>query len=140
MRPSRDLSASHIPTLGDPEISEESTETDAVFFGQMRDSLSDALAERVVFETVTTSQPLQYAVVRAREEGGGQGDLVVVGRGRGRGWVRRELVGVLESVERGGGVGGEARGGLGDVGEALVVVNKSSVVVVQAGRGEEGGS
>ena len=37
-------------------------------------------------------------------------------------------------------MGGEARGVLGDVGEALVGVNKSSVVVVQAGRGEEGGS
>lgn len=139
----RNLSTSHLPSPEVPSSSSTSSESerdaDAAFFAQMADSLAPALRDRVLFETVTTSQPLQYTVIRANSEVGSSakntGDLVVLGRAarEHRPWIRTELVAVLESLERPSGAGSETRKVLGDVAEALIVANRSSILVLQGG-------
>ena len=57
---------------------------DTPFFASMRDSLSESLSSRVVFETVNCSSPATEALERAKLEVGqtpkNAGDLVVLGR------------------------------------------------------------
>ena len=63
-------------------------EQDAAFFASLRASLPAELANRVVFETVTSDQPIKDVIARASIEVGqspkNAGDLVVLGRNIGR--------------------------------------------------------
>lgn len=63
-------------------------EQDSAFFASLRASLPAELANRVVFETVTSEQPVKDVVARASIEVGqspkNAGDLVVLGRNIGR--------------------------------------------------------
>jgi len=63
-------------------------EQDAAFFAALRASLPAELANRVVFETVTSDQPIKDVIARASIEVGqspkNAGDLVVLGRNIGR--------------------------------------------------------
>lgn len=150
------LSSSNIPTRlsrddttvtsRKPSISEGSTDVenqdpDSNFFQLMADSLPEELSQRVVFEAFETSQPLHYAIVKAREEVGqslgNAGDLVVVGRSQqsyGLSQIREELVSVLDTLGVPSGAGAETRKCLGDVAEAVIVSGiKASVLVLQAG-------
>ncbi|RMZ72975.1 K(+) H(+) antiporter 1 [Pyrenophora seminiperda CCB06] len=65
-----------------------SREQDAAFFASLRASLPVDLANRVVFETVTSTAPVKDIVARASIEVGqaprNAGDLIVVGRNVGR--------------------------------------------------------
>lgn len=65
-----------------------SRDQDAAFFASLRASLPAELANRVIFETVTTDQPIKDVVARASIEVGqspkNAGDLVVLGRNIGR--------------------------------------------------------
>jgi hypothetical protein len=64
---------------------------DAAFFASLRASLPADLANRVVFETVPSSQPLKDVIARASIEVGqspkNAGDLIVLGRNIGRNGV-----------------------------------------------------
>jgi hypothetical protein len=66
-------------------------EQDATFFASLSASIPAALSARVVFETVTCSDPLKDVVARAISEVGqnpkNAGDLVVLGRNIGRNGV-----------------------------------------------------
>ncbi|RPB15272.1 hypothetical protein P167DRAFT_483200 [Morchella conica CCBAS932] len=151
----RGLSSSNIPTrLSRDAISSSShsqsagssttveiQDPDANFFQVMVDSLPENLSQRVVFETFRTSQPLHYAIVKAREEVGqssrNAGDLIIVGRSQhepGTSQIREELVTVLDTLGVPSGAGAETRKCLGDVAEAFIVSGiKASVVVLKAG-------
>lgn len=154
----RSLSTSNIPTRlprddtattsssqvqGAPEGSTgtESQEPDSNFFQSIADSLPESLSQRVVFETFESSQPLHYAIVKAKEEVGqsskNAGDLIVVGRSQrdyGLSQIREELVSVLDSLGVPSGAGAETRKCLGDVAEAVIVSGiKASVLVLKAG-------
>ncbi|KAF9699180.1 hypothetical protein EKO04_003059 [Ascochyta lentis] len=63
-------------------------EQDAAFFASLRASLPTELANRVVFETVTSAQPITDVLTRASIEVGqspkNAGDLIVLGRNIGR--------------------------------------------------------
>jgi hypothetical protein len=67
-------------------------EHDATFFASLRASLPAELSNRVVFETVTSSKPVQDVIARAGIEVGqnpkNAGDLVVLGRNIGRNGLR----------------------------------------------------
>lgn len=148
----RTLSSSHVPSS---VISDENKDhshhnsreinnpdADDAFFNTMSDSLPRELQDRVVFETATTAQPLQYMVTKARSEVGLStktgGDLVVLGRGVGehRPQIRSTLADVLQLLGAPSGAGAETRKCLGDVAEAYIVANlKASVLVLQAGEG-----
>lgn len=122
----------------------ENQDPDSNFFQLMADSLSEELSQRVVFERIETSQPLHYAIVKAREEVGqsprNAGDLVIVGRSQrnyGLSQIREELVSVLDTLGVPSGAGAETRKCLGDVAEAIIVSGiKASVLVLQAGEGD----
>lgn len=153
----RGLSTTNIPTRlcrdgatithsQNPSASGSSTDVenqgpDSNFFQFMADSLPKELSQRVVFENFETSQPLHYAIFKAREEVGqscgNAGDLIVVGRSRqdcGLSQIREELVSVLDTLGVPSGAGAETRKCLGDVAEAVIVSGiKASVLVLQAG-------
>ena len=139
----RNLSHSQVPTLMSASASTTSLvapDADSAFFQTLQDSLPNELQSRVVFESVRTSQPLQYTVSKARLEVGlspkNAGDLVVIGRGLRdcRPYIRTELVRVLDTLGVPSGAGDESRKCLGDVAEAVIVSNvKASVLVLQAG-------
>ncbi|KAI5806218.1 Sodium/hydrogen exchanger family-domain-containing protein, partial [Geopyxis carbonaria] len=136
----RNLSTSNVPTISQEDITPDiSEDADAAFFASMSDSLPAALQDRVVFETVKTPQPLQYTIVRSRSEVGqsikNAGDLVVLGRNirEKRPHIRKELVSVLQSLGAPSGAGNETRKCLGDIAEAVIVANKASLLVLQAG-------
>ena len=138
----RNLSRSQVPTLSSSEstTSLAAPDVDSAFFQSLQDSLPAELQSRVVFESVSTPQPLQYTVSKARLEVGlsskNAGDLVVIGRGLRdrRPYIRAELVRVLDTLGVPSGAGAETRRCLGDVAEAVIVSNvKASVLVFQAG-------
>ncbi|KAF2157626.1 hypothetical protein K461DRAFT_21787 [Myriangium duriaei CBS 260.36] len=102
----------------------EAREQDAAFFGALARSISPELAQRVVFETVGTSKPVDDAVERARREVGqdprNAGDLVVLGRNKG--WFGKDVT---------------KNGALGTVANRIVDCGvRSSLLVVQARRNE----
>lgn len=63
-------------------------EQDAAFFAALRDSLPADIANRVVFETVTSAAPVKDVIARAGIEVGqsprNAGDLIILGRNVGR--------------------------------------------------------
>ena len=65
-------------------VAQSSREQDAAFFASLRSSLPVELANRVIFETVSSKAPVQDVIARARTEVGqtpkNAGDLVVLGR------------------------------------------------------------
>ncbi|CBX95120.1 hypothetical protein IAQ61_009773 [Plenodomus lingam] len=67
---------------------EPSRDQDAAFFAALRDSLPLDIANRVVFETVTSTAPVTDVIARASIEVGqaprNAGDLIVLGRNIGR--------------------------------------------------------
>ena len=147
------LSTSDAPTPKDTAnivvspLQEAFSNTDTAFFASIADSLPRDLANRVLFETLETANPLRETVERARAEVGqntaNAGDVVVVGRGKDGGKVgdmRIELISMLQGMGHPSGAGAETRGALGDLAEAMIVGNvKGSVLVVQAGgKGAEG--
>lgn len=140
------ITSSQNPSVSEGSTDVESQNPDSNFFQSMADSLSEELSQRVVFETFETSQPLHYAIFKAREEVGqslgNAGDLVVVGRsqrGHGLSQIREELVSVLDTLGVPSGAGAETRKCLGDVAEAVIVSGiKASVLVLQAGGGALG--
>ena len=111
---------------------------DAAFFASMSASLPRPLENRVVFETIRSTQPLKDTVARAKTEVGlsrrNAGDLVVVGRARSsRRGLRKELTDVLSSLGKASTAAGETRESLGDLAEALLEAEvKASLLVVQA--------
>lgn len=150
----RHLSSSNVPTVDDKATTTAAaltttesatssglrTSTDSAFFTAMGDSLAEPLQERVLFETVRTSQPLRYTIAISHREVGlskkNAGDLIVLGRGAAetRPHIRKELVDVLKNLDVPSGAGAETRTCLGDIAEALIVAhNKASVLVMQAG-------
>ncbi len=124
-----------------PPTTDDSTDGhDQTFFSSLQDSLPPDMESRVVFESVTTAEPLRTALERAMVEVGqaprNAGDLVVIGRHRGgkRG-VRTELQTLLPSLGRPSGIGSEARQTLGELAEGVIASNvKASIMVIQAGK------
>ncbi|KAL8827946.1 MAG: hypothetical protein Q9170_006811 [Blastenia crenularia] len=120
--------------------SHEIVEQEKGFFISMKDSLSRELESRVVFELVSTSQPLNDIIERAKSEvgqsGKNSGDLVVLGRGHGSGVsFRTELHHLPGTVGPTHSVGSEVSQALGDVAQAVLVTEiKASLLVVQAKR------
>lgn len=108
------------------------------FFVSMKDSLPHELESRVLFETFSSSQPLNDTVSRARSEVGlsakNSGDLVVLGRGRdSRVSFRKELHRLLATVGLTNSVGSEVSQSLGDVAQAVLATEiKASLLVIQA--------
>jgi hypothetical protein len=143
----RSLSLSHVPTLHsqteETQSSSDFEDNDRIFFQCVQESLlATRYSDRVVFESVKTPQPLQYAVVKAKSEVGlslkNAGDLIVLGRNirsrSNRSYIRSELVNVLSFLEAPSGAGTETRKCLGDVAEAIIVANvRASILVFQAG-------
>ncbi|KAI9851952.1 MAG: K(+)/H(+) antiporter [Thelocarpon superellum] len=122
-----------------PTQSADSTDKhDGAFFTALKDSLPRALERRVLFDTVTSTQPLKDTVARAKAEVGlspnNAGDLVVVGRGRtSRRDVRSELMAMLTPLGYPTADGAGTRDALGDVAEAMLVAGlKASVLALQA--------
>ncbi|KAL8714438.1 MAG: hypothetical protein Q9220_001771 [cf. Caloplaca sp. 1 TL-2023] len=111
------------------------------FFVAMKDSLAADLASRVVFESCQTAQPLHDTVKRATAEVGrsskSNGDLVVLGRGRGRGSSRMSFGGEMSLLLNNHHhvVGSDAGYILGDVAQTLAAVEtQASLLVIQARR------
>lgn len=105
---------------------------DQTFFAAMADSLSSDLQSRILFNTIETTQPLQDIVEQARAEVDlsqkNAGDLVVVGRHRGKQTVNAGYYGTESDL----------RQSLGDFAEAMITGNvKASVLVIQAAVKEE---
>ncbi|KAF2691853.1 K(+)/H(+) antiporter 1 [Lentithecium fluviatile CBS 122367] len=83
------------PTKGGETVvttSQYTPEHDATFFASLRASLPAELSNRVVFETVTSTNPVKDVIARASIEVGqnpkNAGDLVVLGRNIGRNALR----------------------------------------------------
>lgn len=123
------------------EAPEEEDDEERVFFNSIKDSLPRALEVRVMFDSISTEQPLRDAFERAKAEVGqnpkNAGDLVVVGRRKGvQPSLRDEMIGLLAALGRPNGTSSDGRPTLGEMAEALVVGNvKASVLVIQAGNG-----
>ncbi|KAL8783192.1 MAG: hypothetical protein Q9213_004821 [Squamulea squamosa] len=121
--------------------SQESVEQDKSFFVAMRDSLSSELESRVVFDTVTTTQPLHDVFQRAQSEVGqsprNSGDLIVLGRSHeNRTNFRIESQRLLGTVNQTRLPGSDVSHVLGDIAYALIASEvKASLLVVQAKKG-----
>ncbi|KAL8948717.1 MAG: hypothetical protein Q9222_005129 [Ikaeria aurantiellina] len=117
-------------------------EQERAFFVSMKDSLPADLTSRVVFETIQTSQPLHETVKRAKAEVGqsskSNGDLMVLGRGRGsRMSFEGEMHMMLNAEGRTRNVGSDAGFILGDVAQVLVAMEtEASLLVIQARKDE----
>ncbi|KAK6349895.1 K(+)/H(+) antiporter [Orbilia brochopaga] len=110
------------------------TEDDAAFYLQIAASLPDELSDRVVFETLETSQPIQTIITRAKQEVGtslkNAGDLVIVGRTH-AGNFSSEIT--LVSDETAPHISAEAKRVVGSVAEAVLVAQvRASVLVYKA--------
>ncbi|KAL9599980.1 MAG: hypothetical protein Q9219_003449 [cf. Caloplaca sp. 3 TL-2023] len=116
----------------------EVVEQEKSFFAAMRDSLPSELESRVLFDTVSTSNPLTTIMDRAKAEVGqspkNSGDLVVLGRGRGRNVnFRPEFYHLLNTVGQTNSIGSEVSQSLGDVAQAALATEiKASLLVIQA--------
>ena len=102
---------------------------DQAFFTAMSDSLSGNLRDRVLFNSIESTQPLRDSVEQARAEVGlsseSAGDLVVVGRHQ---RTRTAISGHHISTEN------ELAQSLGSFAEAMITSHlKASVLVIQAG-------
>ncbi len=102
---------------------------DQAFFTAMSDSLPGDLRDRVLFNSIETTQPLRDSVEQARAEVGlssqSAGDLVVVGRHQ---RTRTAISGHHISTES------ELVQSLGSFAEAMITSHlKASVLVIQAG-------
>lgn len=112
-----------------------STDQDAAFFASLRASLPADLANRVIFESVTSADPIKDAVARASVEVGqsprNAGDLVVLGRNIGRRFNKDGASDDIWSVQSAGST-------LGVLAERVWNAKMgASVLVVKAGRGME---
>ncbi|KAF3907160.1 hypothetical protein ABW21_db0206596 [Orbilia brochopaga] len=107
------------------------TEDDAAFYLQIAASLPDELSERVVFETLETSQPIQTIITRAKQEVGtslkNAGDLVVVGRTH-TGNFGSEIT--LVADETAPHVGADTKRVIGSVAEAVLVSQVRASVLI----------
>ncbi|MCJ1250767.1 K(+)/H(+) antiporter [Trapelia coarctata] len=106
----------------------------AAFFDSMRDSLPEALASRVVFETKTSSFPFEHILERAKEEFESSpkdtGDLMVLGRNAGLDPVFK-----TGEMEKGSStLESEAKQALGILAAGMLgSSSKASLLVVRAG-------
>ncbi|KAJ6264652.1 hypothetical protein Dda_0801 [Drechslerella dactyloides] len=120
------------------EVSAVSTsgvsEDDSAFYLQIAASLPDELANRVVFETLETNQPIQTIINRAKQEVGlslkNAGDLVVVGRAH-SGNFDSEIT--LVAGETAPHIGVDTKKVIGSVAEAVLVAHvRASVLIYKA--------
>ncbi|KAI4192648.1 MAG: hypothetical protein LQ348_003096 [Seirophora lacunosa] len=136
---------SEAPRKGDVQVSASASqetffEQERGFFVSMKDSLPQELESRILFETVSTSQPLNDVIGRITSEVGqslkSSGDLVVLGRSReGKVSFRTELHHVLATVGQTSHAGSDVGQSLGDVAQALMATEvKASLLVVEAKR------
>ena len=114
-------------------IAKTTTEADRTFFNAMRDSLPQDASDRVIFDTMDTSQPLLDVPSRASTEVGlnkrNAGDLVIVGR--------RSIPLSTRSSTRPSEYDNELKKTLGEWAEAVMSAKvKASVIVIQAGSQE----
>lgn len=106
----------------------------AAFFDSMRDSLPEALASRVVFETTTSSILLEHILERAKEEFESSpkdtGDLVMLGRN-----AAMDPIFKTGEIEKGGAaLESEARQALGILAAGMLgSSSKASLLVIRAG-------
>ena len=108
-------------------LSETITDADRTFFNAMKDSVAPDASDRIVFDTVETSDPFGEVPDRASREVGldrkNGGDLMVLGRGYSP---------PPASTSRSG--DGDVRSTLGEWAGAMIGANvKASVVVIRAG-------
>ncbi|KAL8668365.1 MAG: hypothetical protein Q9168_007007 [Polycauliona sp. 1 TL-2023] len=128
-------------TLPAPSSQEENKEQEQNFFTTIKDSLPTALDPRVVFDTITTSQPLQDTFQRAQSEVGltrSSGDLIVLGRNRESGLnlnFKSEMPGLLSTVGQTSHPGSDVNLILGDIAHVVIATGvKASLLVVWAKR------
>lgn len=119
-----------------------SPSAEEVFLAAIRDSLPPELEPRVLFDTLSSAQPLSDAVSRAAADIGltpkNAGDLVVIGRSHDPSRLGlkagRPPLGPLSPTNI---ATTAARQCLGDAAESMLAVElKASVLVIQAGKGE----
>lgn len=119
----------------DQKITTTSQVHDVAFLHNLRDSLPEALASRVVFSDHATSDPLSTCLDHAKQEVGqsprNAGDLIVIGRGKN---LTSFLADVdLSSSQLSYGANLEVRNSLGLLAEAVIMGGvKASVLVMQA--------
>ena len=101
----------------------------ATFFSSLRDSLPSQLASRVVFETYSSSSPLNDTLDHARKEVGvnakNAGDLIVLGRNSG---FDTALSSAIQETTTP--LGSEAKGALGVIAEGAIKKGLSASVLV----------
>jgi hypothetical protein len=117
-----------------PQATTNSPVDDDAFFTSMADSLPSKLADRVVFDTVRTSSPLQWVLERAGQEVSqsprNAGDLIVLGR---RIEATRSVGSSSMSLPVNAQGERDIAKALGEVGETLVEGRvRASVLVIQA--------
>ncbi|KAL8756757.1 MAG: hypothetical protein Q9199_002714 [Rusavskia elegans] len=115
-----------------------SMEQDKSFFVAMKDSLPSELEARVVFDIVSTTQPLHDTFQRAQSEVGqapkSNGDLIVLARNReSRIDFKSESYRLLSTVGQTSHPGSEVSQVLGDVAHVFIATAvKASLLVIQA--------
>ncbi|KAL8996532.1 MAG: hypothetical protein Q9169_003969 [Polycauliona sp. 2 TL-2023] len=120
-----------------PSSSQENSEQDKTFFTTIKDSLPSALEPRVIFATITTTQPLQTTFQRAQSEVGlapkSSGDIIVLGRNRESSVdFKSEVPRLLSMVGQTSHPGADVSLVLGDVAYAFIAAEvKASLLVVQ---------
>ncbi|KAL8641990.1 MAG: hypothetical protein Q9226_008560, partial [Calogaya cf. arnoldii] len=123
----------NFPTPSSPETIEQ----EKSFFASMKDSLPSDLESRVIFETISTTQPLHSTFHRASSEVGlapkTSGDLIVLGRGReSKINFKSELNTLLSSVGQNSHPGSDVSQVLGDVAHVFIAAGvKASLLVIQ---------
>ncbi|KAL8876773.1 MAG: hypothetical protein Q9198_005092 [Flavoplaca austrocitrina] len=128
------IDAVHLPTTP----SHESIEQERSFFTAMKDSLPSDLAPRVLFSTISTTEPLHTIYQHAQSEVGqapkSSGDLIVLGRGRENGInFKTEMPRLLSTVAQMSHPGTDVAHVLGDVAHVFIATAiKASLLIIQA--------
>ncbi|KAL9022937.1 MAG: hypothetical protein Q9180_008481 [Flavoplaca navasiana] len=133
-RKQTNASGAHLPTTP----SQESVEQERSFFTAMKDSLPSDLSPRVLFSTISTTQPLLTIYQHAQSEIGqapkSSGDLIVLGRGREKGInFKAEMPQLLTTVGQSSYPGSDVGHVLGDVAHVFIATAiKASLLIIQA--------
>lgn len=125
-----DIKGKNDSTIATAPVLEARPEADRAFFYAMRDSIATDARDRVVFDTLDTSNPLTEIPNRAACEVGlssrNTGDMVVVGRHFGR---RTGTAGLRANEPE-----SDVKQALGEWADAMMRARiKASVIVIQAG-------
>lgn len=131
------------PVKNDTATSSETntdSEKEKTFFTTIRDSLPSDLSARVLFSTISTTQPLVTIYQHARSEVGQapktSGDIIVLGRGRESNInikIRGEMQGLLARTGQSSYPGTDVGHVLGDIAHMFIATAiKASLLIIQA--------